>query len=695
MPHPGNEQRKLAAIMFTDMVGFTALAQRDDGLALELLEEHRRLVRAALLRNAGQEIKTIGDAFLVEFDSARGAVNCAIEIQRAIAERNRTEMAGRQIAIRIGIHVGDVVHRDGDVLGDGVNIAERVRSVAEPGGICLTQQVRDQVGAAVDLPLFKLGSAELKHVHARVALYGVVMPWAKSRSPFLARFAFRLGQRRRLALAAAWALGLVLVGWLAWQVAVNQRPTVLPERGSRIEAPKRTRIVVLPFANYSPEPKDEYFADGVTEQLTTALANIEGLEVIARTSAMRYKSKGLSVGEIAEELGVGSVLEGSVRVIGERARITAQLIDTATQSHLWADDYEYEFKDVFAIQSRVADRVADALSIRLLEKDRERLSRHATDNPEAFRLYLQGRFEVAKGTKAGFEQGVALFQRAITLDERYALAHAGLADAYISAADWHLPAREVMPRARAAAGQALTLDSLNAEAHLALGKVNWLFDWDQVAAEVEYAQAIFLAPRDAQLCNEYATFLWGCGKTNDAARQRALAVSLDPHSPFIQVSVGFDLLAAGRPDEAIRQAQKLLAVDANSFAARNLLGQAYGQKQMYAEAITELQKSRDIDDGPDLIALQGYYEGRSGRTAEAQRLFAELERFAATRVVPAYFKALIHLGLGETERSWAYLTEAARERSIYLAQIETSPLWEPVTRQPRFAELRLLMQSPP
>jgi len=690
------EQRRLVTIMFTDMVGYTALSQRDESLAIELLDEHRQLLRSVFQAFNGREVETVGDAFLIEFRSALDAVRCSLEIQGLLHTRNLKVPAARRIEVRIGLHVGDVMCRDGKVLGDAVNLASRVHSLAEPGGVCLTQQVRDQVGDRVDVPLIRLGHGELKNVEVPVCLYRMMLPWKKRGHLFIDRWSFQFRQRWVRAIATVWAAILVLAALLLWQSRMALHTPGGLQRAAPFSPPEMTRLLVLPVVDYSTDGGRDYFADGITELLTSGLAKIAQLQVVSRTSAMQYKKQPKDIRVIATEQGVGSILEGSVRVTTNQVRITTRLINAATGLYVWAHDYNCEIQDVLSAQREIAIAVARTLGVQLLAKDLAELAKLPTDRPEAFQLYLQGRFHWAKGTKAGFEQAVDCFLRAIQLDPQYALAHAGLADTYVSAADWYLPAREVMPKAYATAAEAIRYDSTLAEAHLSLGKVLWLYKWDPEAAKIEYEQACALGPRDAMVRNEYANFLLSAGHADAAREQRRQAQALDPHSLVIKTSAGFDLYEAGRYDAAIAQAREILRIDPNHIGAHNLVVQAQAQKQLYPAALEELEKSRALDDGPDLMALQACLCARNGQTNQARQLLTQIEDLATNRFVSAYLKAVVHNGLGETNQAFAFLRQAVDERSTFLVGLSNSPLWKPYVETAHWNEfLSYLKASQP
>lgn len=362
-------ERRLAAIMFTDMVGYTALGQRDESVSLALLKEQRKLVRSILNRHNGREVKTMGDAFLIEFPSALEAVRCAYDIQRAIREYNISLPEERRVHLRVGIHLGDVVELVGDISGDAVNVASRIESLAEDGGVCLTRQVYDHVHNKFELPLLTLGLKSLKNVSSPVEVYRIEMPWELQKT----------AQRAEL---------------------------------------DRKRIAVMPFANISPDPDDEYFADGLTEEMIARLSRLSGLDVIARTSIMNYKKREKNAAEIGRELSAGTLLEGSVRKAGNKIRVTVQLINSNSEGHLWAENYDRNLDDIFAVQSDIAEQVAHALEVQLLPRVRSDIEKRPTVSVDAYTLYLKGRHIWFEWTPSAFKKALKYFERAIQLDPR-------------------------------------------------------------------------------------------------------------------------------------------------------------------------------------------------------------------------------------------------------------------------------------
>jgi adenylate cyclase len=356
--------------MFTDMVGYTALGQRNEPLSLALVEEQRKLIRPLLSRFNGKEVKIMGDAFLVEFSSALEAVRCAYEIQRTTREFNVPLPEDRRIHLRVGVHLGDVVESQNDISGDAVNIASRIEPLAEDGGVCLSREVYNQVNNKIDLRMESMGNKSLKNVAKPLEVFKVVLPW---------------------------------------------------QEAAKESQPDKRRVAVLPLTSISADSKDEYFADGMTEELITTLSRIRELKVIARTSAMRYKGEKRAVGEIGRELEVGTLIEGSVRKSANRLRITVQLIDVQTEEHLWAQNYDRELEDVFAVQSEIARKVAGTLKVKLLGTDEKRLTSRKPENVPAYLVYLKGRaiLEAFRRYENGLAQARELFESASSLNQLF------------------------------------------------------------------------------------------------------------------------------------------------------------------------------------------------------------------------------------------------------------------------------------
>ena len=636
------EQRRLAAVMFTDIVGYSSLTQKDERLALELLEEHRKIVRPIVAHHNGREIKTIGDAFLIEFESALEATQCAVDIQKTLHSHNEQSTVERCVHLRIGIHLGDVLQRQSDVLGDAVNIASRIEPLAEADGICISQQVYDQVRNKIDWAIEDLGPHQLKNIEYPINVYRVL-------------------------------------------------PLQENSEITKISLDKK-RIAVLPFLNISPDPNDAYFADGLTEELIARLSTISGFEVIARTSTMRFKGTGKGVSEIGKELKAGTVLEGSVRMAANRLRVTAQLIDATTEKHIWVQNYDRQLEDVFAIQTEVALNVADALKTQLLTEDRQRIEKKSTGDIGAYTFYLKGRYFWNERNKESLEKAIKYFEEAIKRDPRFALAYSGLADSYIVLVEHSLPRSEVFPKAKEAARKALELDETLAEAHTSLGNILSL-QWDWRGAEEEYAKALRSNPNYATAHHWYAIHLHlNLGRLDESIKELKIAEELDPLSPMIHAYAGYVYLDARQYDVALAELDKALELDPNFLPALDNRTWVYLAKSMFKEALAEWEQV--LPSYQPLTTARKAYVGSvyaiAGRTEEAKRILRECEEASAhepAEDVNHKALALIHLKLGNKDRALEWLEKAFEARTIAPFEVKLSPFFDEITSDPRFEEL--------
>jgi TolB-like protein/class 3 adenylate cyclase len=414
------ETRKLAAIMFTDIVGFSRQMGADEARMLRLLEVHNQIIRQAVAECQGEVIKTVGDGFLVDFPSAVSAVQCAQHVQAQFRTHNAEKETAEQIHIRIGIHLGDIVHRDGDVFGDGVNIASRLQELAASDTICLSQKVYEEVEKKMPLGrVISLGRPKLKNIVQRQPVY-TLLP----EQPSGLRQRLRVQQWKLSRRVGTPVFVLVLVSALFLGGIVILRQLFLPTSSTQeaLPLPDKPSLVVLPFVNMSEDPKQDYFSDGITEDLTSDLSRISSLFVIARHSAFTYKGKTTKVQELSRELGVRYVLEGSVRKSDNRVRITAQLIDATTGGHLWSERYDRELQDLFALQDDIRQRIVLALKVKLTPEEQERFRRAPTNNLEAYDSFLRGLEYFWHVTKEGNAQARQMVEKAIALDPHYAAA---------------------------------------------------------------------------------------------------------------------------------------------------------------------------------------------------------------------------------------------------------------------------------
>lgn len=555
-----SENRKLAAILAADVVGYSRLAGADEDRTLARLRALRSdLIDPTIAVHNGRVVKRTGDGALVEFRSVVDAVRCAMEVQNSMVERNAGVPQDRRIEFRIGIHLGDVVEEsDGDLMGDGVNIASRLEGVAAPGAICLSEDAYRQVRARLDLSASDLGNTQLKNIADPIRVYSL------------------------------------RVGTAAHANAVTpQFPAALPSTA----APPKLSIAVLPFANMSGDAEQEYFADGISEDIITSLSKLSQLFVIARNSSFTFKGRNVNVQEVGQNLGVRYVLEGSVRKSGNRVRITAQLIDATTGGHLWAERFDRDLTNIFAVQDDVTQQIVDALALNLTEGDQQRLATEQTDNLEAYDCFLHGREQLWRFTKAENIQGGELLQRAIELDPKFAPAYAFLAFANILdySNQWSPAWSTAIAQAAMFATRAVALDDRYPYAHWALGIVE-LYSRRHEAAIRSAKRLIALAPNLAEGHENLGYALHYSGRSEEALGCFDRAMALNPHYPDVYLHFRAQaMFQLRRYEEAIGILKRRLVRNPGTDVSRVLLAASYGHLGRFEEARQEWQEAYRVN----------------------------------------------------------------------------------------------------
>jgi adenylate cyclase len=660
--------------MFSDIAGYTAIMGRDESEALHALDAHRELLRSLLPKYNGRMVGEIGDGTMTAFHSAIDAVNCAREVQAGL-------QAQPEMKLRIGIHLGDVVFSNNTVLGDGVNVASRIHALAPPGGICVSASVHDEIRNKPGAQFKDLGERRLKNVSRRIRVYQLVA------SDRLMHPAEEIAHRRRNALIAGTAAAIVAV--LTLMFMRSRSPAPAPASPPAETAAKHTfsSIAVLPLDNFSGDPKQEYFADGLTDELTTDLATISALRVISRGSVMRYKGASRPpTPEIAKLLNVDAVVEGSVMREGDKVRVTAQLIDARADRHLWAKSYERDSRDVLAMQDEIAQAIAREVNVQLTPGEQARFANSRTVNPAAHDAYLKGRYFLESYSEERVRKAIEQFDDAIKADPNFALPYSGLADAYSYGADWYFPAIEVIPKAKAAAEKAVQLDDSLAEAHASLGFVKSL-DYDWAGSETGFRRAIELDPSYALARDQYGYTMVFLGRFDEALTQLRRASELDPLSAEITADVGEPLMYQGKYDAAKVQYLKALELDPTFFFAQWGIGWIDIQQGKFDQAIPELEKARAMDSPPFTTASLGYAYGRAGQRPKAEAMLAELNKMSSSRFVSPGDPALIYLGLGDKQRALNGLEKAYEARAGLIPLLKIDRIFDPLRSEPRFIAL--------
>jgi adenylate cyclase len=581
-----SENRRLAAIMFTDIVGFSRQMGADEARTLRLLGLHNEIIQQAVAAHHGQVIKTVGDAFLVDFPSVVNAVQCAQQIQAHLRAHNAEEESGEQIHVRVGIHSGDIVQREGDVFGDGVNIASRLQSLAEPDTICVSDIVYRDVAKKLDLgTVVSLGQPKLKNIAERFQVYALLSESPKGLRQRLQIQQLKLSHRLR---PAHWvAVGLVLlVGVITatWYLAHSplspQSPALRTEAApAALPLPDKPSIVVLPFTNMSDDPKQEYFSDGITEDITTDLSRLSSLFVISRNSAFTYKGKATKVQAISREMGVQYVLEGSVQRTDNHMRITAQLIDATNDRHLWAERYDRPLKDIFAVQDEIRQKIVFALKVKLTPEEQERFKQARTNNLEAYDYLLRGLEAFYRTTNEDNLQARQMFEKAIELDSQYGVAYALVAATYYLESLWGWSKdAHTLEDGLAMARRAIALDETLPLGYGILGMI-YAAQKQYEHALAESERAIALDPNNADSYQQRAEVLNLTGKPEEALHAVQQAIRLSPRATggsLINLGLAYFLL--GRYTDAISTLNSLLVRYPNWLSAYPLLSLSYVQQ---------------------------------------------------------------------------------------------------------------------
>jgi adenylate cyclase len=531
-----SRSRRLAAILAADIAGYSALMGSDEARTVSDLKGHQAVVLPMVGEFGGRVIDTAGDGMLAEFPSVLNAVECAVAVQRKMVERNAAVEPERRMEFRIGVNLGDVIYDNDRIFGDGVNVAARLEGIAEPGGICVSGKVHDEIRARIGLDYEDLGAQQLKNIAEPVRVYGIRLD--------------RAAKRTVLAL------------------------------------PDKPSIAVLPFQNMSGDPEQEFFSDGMTEDIITDLSKVSALFVIARNSSFSYKGRSVKVQEIGRDLGVRFVLEGSVRKAGNRVRITAQLIDAGSGGHLWAERFDRDLTDIFATQDEVVEKIVGVLAVKLTQGEEQRLRRRDTDNVDAYECWLRARNLLGRGTRESIAQAKAMHRRAIEIDQNFAAPHAGLALASISdyASGWTSDPAQALDEAERWARRAVELNDQAPVSHMALAAVLlWRRDYEGALAESSRMMA--LDPNFAQGYGASGLGLTYAGRAAEALEPLAMAMRLDPHYPDMVLhflaQANFSL---GKYEIAAQQLLERIARNPSTDASRMFLASCYGHLGRAEEA---------------------------------------------------------------------------------------------------------------
>ena len=611
---PGSEIRKLVAIMFADMTGYTAMMQEDEAKTKALRNRQQQTLENLIPGHNGTIVQLFGDGTLSIFDSAIDAVKCAIEIQKELQKEPK-------VKLRIGIHSGDVVYDTKGLYGDCVNLASRIESISVPGGVLISDKVFDEVKNKSEIKTIALGKVNLKNVKQPIAVYAIANE------------------------------GLVI-------------PT-MAQIG--IKAGSDKSIAVLPFVNMSADPENEYFSDGISEEILNALTHVDGIQVTARTSSFQFKGKNEDVRQIGAKLGVANVLEGTVRRAGKKVRINVQLINTTDGYHAWSEVYDRELEDIFEVQDEIATKIVTRLKENFaVNEKKENVVKSPTENIDAYNLYLKGRYYWNKSNPEDIRRAIDTFEEAIRLDPNFALPYCSLSYCYsFLGSSGILPPSEAYPKAKDYTLKAIELDPNHAESHLSLATIKFYHNWDFDGAEVSLNKAHDLGLNSSLFNQVHGWFLIAKGDFEKAIEKIEQALILDPLSLPLMSTLADAYSFAGRFEEALAQCTKIIEMEPNFRRAFESRGMTYLAMGEYEKAIKDLEHYHKLVGHPlkglsslgHAYAAAGYHE-KALECAEKIKLRQEKE----PDVILHMDFAFLYSGMNELDLAFQYLNKTYEQR---------------------------------
>lgn len=615
-------KRKLTAILSADVKGYSRLMGEDEGFTVRTITAYREVIAGVVQKHRGRVVDSPGDNLLAEFGSVVDAVRCAVEIQEELKARNAELDENRRMVFRIGINLGDVIEEEGRIYGDGVNIASRVEGLAEGGGICISTTVYDQVKNKLTLGYEYLGEHTVKNITEPISVYRVLME-PETAGKVIGKERPRLKKWRLAALSVAAALflagGAVAIRHFYLRPAPPSIEVASVEKMA-LPLPDKPSIAVLPFTNMSEDPKQDFFSDGITEEIITALSKVPDLFVIARNSTFTYKGRPVKVKRVGEELGVRYVLEGSVRKAGNRVRITAQLIDAPTEHHLWSERYDRNLKDIFAIQDEITKKIIIALQVKLTEGVQARIVGKGTDNLQAYLKYLRGRGHLRRLNKDDNVLARQMAEKAIALDSNYAAAYALLAFTHYMDVLYRSSKspKESLVRSFELVQKAIDINDSLPITHRLLTNI-YLLKRQYGNAIAEAERALALDPNSADNHAVLGRVLYYAGRPEEAIQLFKKAMRLNPMpESFYLYSLGMAYIMTGRYEEAVAACSKAIHTEPKNLFAHVVLAASYSLSGREEEARAE---------ATEVLTIQPKFSlGYFAKTLSFKKQ-ADLERF--------------------------------------------------------------------
>lgn len=667
------KHRQLAAIMFTDIEGYTALMQQDESKALTIREKHRAVFEATTKTHNGQIIQYFGDGTLSVFNSAVEAVLCAISLQEQFLETPK-------VPVRIGIHVGDIIYDEEDIIGDAVNIASRIESCAVSGSVLISDKVHDQVRNHTDIKTTFLDAYEFKNVDNAIPIFAVansnliVPDAAKLKGKFKQVSLNQEKKKNNPFKKIIAALAIVAAALFIYFNFLQPKPPL-----------DNLSIAVLPFDNLSTDSDSDIFSDGVTEDILTHLSKLKDLHVISRTSTAQYRNTQKNIKQIARELGVAYILEGSIRKYGNKIRVTAQLIDASSDEHLWAENYDRTLTDIFAIQTEVSQEIVDALHINLTAEEREHLAAIPTQNIEAYKLFLQGRKEADKRNNQSIANSIDFYKEAITLDPNYAEAYAEIANSiYLQTYYGNRSPEEASKTARKYLDEAEKINSNISRIYSVKGLINNI-ERKYDDAKADFEKAIQLSPNDLTARHQFSTFYYYTQQYDKQLEQAKIAYSLDP----LSFATANSYLTALTSNEKYEEAEALIDkldrdnIGNNKFVINRSYFRLFMVQKNYKRAIEPLKKI--IPKENVFNRFLGYCYAKTGDTVNAYKTIQNI-RDIANPDEKSQQLAVVFAGLKVTDSVLFYL-DTVRNKQTRTLRRERHDFFEYLKDDPKFIKV--------
>ncbi|MDB5198250.1 MAG: hypothetical protein JWO92_213 [Chitinophagaceae bacterium] len=647
------QSRQLAAIMFTDIEGYTAIMQQNEQEAIKLKDRHRLVLEDQHRKFNGNIIQYYGDGTLSIFNSVIEGVQCALAMQQLFCK-------SPVVPVRMGLHIGDIIINDGHVFGDGVNLASRIESLGMAGSVLISDKVNGELHNHPAIKTLSMGVYQFKNIERLVEVFalddeGLVKPIANS-----------------------------LKGKTEEKKAPRIRPSI-----------SRKSVAVLPFINMSNDPEQEYFSDGMAEEILNSLSHLNDLKVAGRTSSFQFKGKNISLREVGRKLGVSTVLEGSVRRQNNRLRVTVQLVNAEDGFHLWSEKYDRETDDIFAIQDEVALSVTEKLKISLLETEKAIITKNPTENKEAYDLYLKGRFYWNR-RGPGLKKGLEYFLMAAGMDPDFSLAHAGIADTYALFAFYSfLPPHHVVPKAKQAAERAITLNPARVEPYALLAFLTTFYDWDWTEAKKQFEKAIAINPAYAPAHYWYSNYLSWVGDYFHSVEEAFKAIEIEPLVSQSHNALSAVYLCFGKFEEARKSSQTAIELDANSLLSYSGLCMALYGFGEYEEAMDAIKLAVDISARHQYpLLVSSWLYAMLDNIPEAQKILDELILRSKTEFISGLSLSVAAYYSKKYDQAFEFLEQAFEERASLLPSAGRYPFLSFLKTDPRFQPFIKRMNFP-